>query len=126
MFPRLWDLIGDQWLMGKTAPRIFAIAAILTVVVPTLVAFDVLQDTGALSQVFWAIAGVLTALSIFFLWSGMWRFWRKVDQSSRFARRTWFFVLLFGFWYGAVLYFIFVYLRPSSRGLLIENGVDTP
>ena len=126
MFPRLWNLIGDQWLISKAAVRIFAIAASLAVVVPALVYLDMVRDTGALSQVFWATAGVLTALSIFFLWSGMWRFWNKFDQSSRVARRIWFLVVLFGFWYGTVLYFIFVYLRQSSRALSFENGVDTP
>jgi hypothetical protein len=126
MFPRFWNLIDDQWLTGRTASKLFTVAAIFTVVVPTLIYLDIAQGPGVLSQVFWGIAGVLTAFSMVFLWSGMWRFWSKLDQSSRYARRIWFFVLLFGLWYGAVLYFIFVYLRPSSRRLLVESEVNTP
>ena len=123
MFSRLWDRIGDRWLVSRYASGMFAVAAILIVLVTALLTFNIAQDTGLWSDAFWAIAGVLSGLGAFFIWSGMWRFWSRFDQSSRFARRIWFFVLLIGFWYGAVLYFAIVYIR-SSRTRFAENRSD--
>ena len=120
MFSRFWNRIGDRWLVSRYASNMFAAAAILIVLVTALLAFNMAQDTGLLSEVFWAIAGVLSGPGAFFIWSGMWRFWSRLDQSSRFARRVWFFMLLIGLWYGAVLYFVLVYMR-SSRTSLAEN-----
>jgi hypothetical protein len=125
MFSRLWNRIGDRWLVGRSASNMFAAAAILVVLVTALLAFNMAQDTGLLSEVFWAIAGVLSGLGAFFIWSGMWRFWSRLDQSSRFARRVWFFMLLIGLWYGAVLYFVLVYMR-SPRTSFAEHRGDAP
>jgi hypothetical protein len=125
VFSRLCNRIGDRWLVSKSASNMFAAAAILIVLVTALLAFNMAQDTGLLSEIFWAIAGVLSGLGAFFIWSGMWRFWSRLDQSSRFARRIWFFMLLIGLWYGAVLYFVLVYMR-SSRTSFAENRSDAP
>jgi hypothetical protein len=125
MFSRLWNRIGDRWLVSRSASNMFGAAAILIVVVTALLAFNMAQDTGLLSEVFWAVAGVLSGLGAFFIWSGMWRFWSRLDQSSRFARRVWFVTLLIGLWYGAVLYFVLVYMR-SPRTSFAENRGDAP
>jgi hypothetical protein len=45
----------------------------------------------------------------------MWHYWGECDSSSPAARRAWFFVLIFGLWYGAVLYYLFVYLPSTLR-----------
>jgi hypothetical protein len=123
MFSRLWGYVGDRWLVSRSASTMFAATAILIVSVTLLLALNVTRDTGPSSDVLWAIAGVLSGLGAFFIWSGMWRFWNRLDQSSRSARRLWFFVLLIGFWYGAILYFVFVYLR-SVRTPLAEKRSD--
>ena len=53
-------------------------------------------------------------LALFFLWLGMWRYWARLDCSTRMTKRLWFGVLLFGFWYGSCLYYFLLY-RPQVR-----------
>jgi hypothetical protein len=46
---------------------------------------------------------------------GMWSYWLRVDRSTRKLKRLWFFVLLVGFWYGSILYFLLKYLWIDKR-----------
>jgi hypothetical protein len=75
-------------------------------------------------NLFWGTAGVFTAVSVFYLWGGMWKYWIRLDLSSRAARRTWFLVLLIGVWYGGVLYYSFVYI-PAIRKMRAKQ-FETP
>jgi membrane protease YdiL (CAAX protease family) len=118
MIPRLtyfWDRVGDRWLLSRIACALFIGASILIIVLTSLLALDVPTGSTAWSKTLWGGVGVLTGLSVFFVWSGMWRFWTKLDNSSRPARRVWFIILLFGLWYGAVLYFLCVYTPYHLR-----------
>lgn len=63
----------------------------------------------------WGILGVLGPIGLLFLWFGMWRYWVRVDDSNLWAKRAWFVVLLVGFWYGSVLYYLFAYLPQVIR-----------
>jgi uncharacterized BrkB/YihY/UPF0761 family membrane protein len=62
-----------------------------------------------------AIGGAAIAVSAFFLWGGMWKYWIVCDSSSQLSRRVWFVVLIIGLWYGAVLYYLFVYLPDVQK-----------
>jgi hypothetical protein len=64
-----------------------------------------------------SFAGATGALGIVFLLVGMWLFWLKCDASSKPWKTIWFFALLLGLPYGAVPYYLFVYLPPVIREL---------
>jgi hypothetical protein len=111
MFNFFWDRVSASWLMSRNAARLFGASAMVLTVATILLLSDVQQGSGPLSSLFWAIVGVSASLGAFFLWTGMLRFWRLWDTSSRAARRVWFVVLLIGVFYGAILYYALVYLR---------------
>jgi hypothetical protein len=118
MFPGsfIWRHISDEWLLSKTASRLFAVSSILVVTITFfLLVVGNLQDFDPVSRLLLDCWGALGAASIFFLWGGMWKYWINRDPSERIVRRIWFVVLLFGVWYGAVLYYLFVFLPKTKR-----------
>jgi hypothetical protein len=119
MFPGsfIWRRISHEWLVSKAASAWFAISSAM-IAVMTIVLFSNVQirDISFVSRFSWGIAGVLTAVSIFFLWGGMWRYWITSDSSGRIGRRLWFVVLLAGIWYGAIIYYILVFLPTTREG----------
>jgi drug/metabolite transporter (DMT)-like permease len=118
----IWRHISDKWLMSKIASVLFAISSIVIAGMTAVLGSDVqIQNTGAFSAFFWAVAGSLCGVSIFFLWGGMWRYWMLGKPSNRIARRIWFALLVVGVWYGALLYYALVYMpaiRKRERGHL--------
>jgi hypothetical protein len=64
------------------------------------------------------LAGLLVSaiVGMFFVWVGMWWYWARLDASGKWAKRFWFVVLLFGFWFGAAAYYVCVYLPQVVRG----------
>lgn len=64
-----------------------------------------------------SFAGAAGALGIMSLLMGMWLYWAKCDTSSRPLKAIWFFALLLGLPYGAVPYYLFVYLPAVMREL---------
>lgn len=120
----LWRLVSNDWLVGRTASRLFAASSVIALATtPFSLGLTKIPQVPTLSwtNLFLAIAGVVGSLSIIFLWTGMWRYWTQCDASSRAVRRIWFFVLLFGLWYGAVLYYLVRYLRRGSQREAVEH-----
>ena len=117
---RGWSWVSDDWLVNKTASRLFGASAIVVVFLATpffLGLFPTIRNAPMLS---WAnllelVLGVVTPLAILFLWTGMWRHWTQCNTSTRAIKRVWFFVLLFGLWWGAVLYYLMAYLRHAEK-----------
>jgi hypothetical protein len=118
----IWRRIDDEWLVSKSASAFFALS-VLIIVGMTVVLFANIesQTLGFVGNALLGIGGVLAAVSVFFLWGGMWRYWIECDSSSLAARRIWFLVLVVGLWYGAILYYALVYMqrpRVMQRGSL--------
>lgn len=118
-----WSRLRDDWILSAVASRLFAASATVIVVMTALSLSDPPQDTGAAGQVLWGVLGVLWALSIVFLWSGMLRFLGRFDPSSRWPRRIWLGLMIAGFWYGSVLYYLAVYLRLRQKSLVPREGI---
>jgi uncharacterized membrane-anchored protein len=109
-----WERVGDDWITSKPARLLFGVATSLIAMITFVPFVRVSRNPPPLGNILLGLIGVLAGLSVFFLWSGMWRYWIRRDASSRSARRIWFIILLVGIWYGAVVYYLFVYL-PTTR-----------
>lgn len=116
-FQRTWGRVSYEWLVSKTASRLFGAASALTVATtPLQLGLEPPRSslTSSINLLF-TIFGVAGALSIVFLWGGMWRHWLLSNSPSRATKRIWFCVLLFGIWWGAVLYYLMAYLRHAEK-----------
>ena len=109
MFNFFWERQGNAWLVSRTASRMFAVSAAVIVTLTLILLMAPPDESSLGSRILWGIGGVALALSIFFLWSGMWRFWSRLDRSSQTIRRLWFAILVVGLWFGGVLYYVCVY-----------------
>lgn len=110
-----WRHVGRQWFLSGRASVAFGASAAMIIAMTAVFFADVpIRDTGPLSELLWGAFGVLSGLSVLFLWTGMWHYWRVLDYSNPVWRRLWFVALTLGFWYGAVLYYVFVYLKKVS------------
>ncbi len=111
-----YNKFRDDWLVSRRAMALFLLAALF--VVATIPILFGRIDTAKLPH--WAnlplgLEGVMGPLSIFFLWFGMWRYWVRLDNSSKLAKRLSFMLLLFGMFYGSALYYFLVYLPQVTN-----------
>jgi hypothetical protein len=112
----IWRRIDDEWLVSRSASAFFALSSLVIVGMTVVVFANVEpQALGPAGDTLLGTGGVFAAVGVFFLWGGMWRYWMRCDSSSLVARRVWFLALAVGLWYGAILYYVFVYL-PHVRG----------
>jgi hypothetical protein len=120
----IWKHISDEWLVSRNASALFAVSSVL-ILGMTAASYNYFptQNTGMFIADFWCAAVILCAAGIPFLWGGMWRYWMIGGASNGSARRIWFFFLAFGLWYGAVFYYVFVYL-PATHGRRKVNLKD--
>jgi len=122
----IWKWLGEEWFASKNASTLFAVCSVLTLVL-TAVLYIGVPSPSALSTtsiVLFGIVGFLGPLAMFFLWGGMLRYWTRSEPSGRAATRFWFVLLIVGLCYGAILYYLFVYLpslRRSKTGLEVAK-----
>lgn len=105
------SLLKESWLISRRTSALFFLSAILVLGLTPVFMGQV--DTTNMSfwhRVPWGLLGVLGPVGLFFLWFGMWRYWIRLDRSTPWLKRTWFLVLLLGFWWGSVLYYFAVYV----------------
>lgn len=117
---------SNAWLVSRAASTLFAMASVLVVAItPVSLGYvSVPENPNFWQNVIWGVGGVAGVLSRFFIWGGMWAYWTRCDSSRRTVKRIWFMVLLFGFWYGAVLYYLFKYLPaegPKHKARIAEE-----
>jgi hypothetical protein len=106
----IFEMFKDEWLTCRQAGVLFFISAVLVAAFQPLLHVAAAPSSSAVQRVAHSGLGVVLAISTLFLWVGMWRYWVRIDASSKPSKTFWFIVLLFGFWYGSALYFLFVYL----------------
>jgi len=117
----VWNWFKDDWLTTRQAARVFLVSTFLVLALTPVLLGKI--DTKAMSlwaRLPWGILGILGPIALFFLWFGMWRYWVRIDNASKWAKRMWFLVLLFGFWWGSCVYCYFVYLPQVFRRTRIE------
>jgi hypothetical protein len=116
--------VGDRWLQTKQAAILFGFCCCGVVAVTTFWFLDwtplqanrqTTQFDWVLAQCGWGLFGVFASLSVFFLSGGMWRFWCKLDNSEPRKRKVWYWILLIGFCYGAIAYYLLIYLRTRTQ-----------
>jgi hypothetical protein len=105
--------VVDRWLPGNAASSVFGIASVFAL--PTSAVWYYLNEIPVPRSEFgnlaFGVGFVIGLLSILLIWLGMWRFWKIYDRSARQVKRITFAVLLFGVWFGAIAYYLFVYRR---------------
>lgn len=106
--------VSNEWLISRTAGKLFAASAFIVVAETPVIVVSRIPETVS-GNVFQALMGAAGALSLFFIWLGMWTYWVRIDKSRPAVKRLSFFVLLLGFWYGAILYFLYQYLWIDGR-----------
>lgn len=117
----IWSWFKDEWLVKRSAAKLFFASALLVLTLIPL--FFGKVDTSRMSfwaRLPWGILWTLAPIAVFFLWAGMWRYWVRIDNASRWTKRIWFVVLLIGFWWGSCLYCFFVYLPQVFRRTRVE------
>jgi len=107
---------SDRWLVTRKGMNWF-LACVIAAALTTPIAFGILRPS-AIVEPWGFLIGLLAvpgAVCTLFLWFGMWAFWTRLDNSSRRARNISFFVLFFGVWFGAILYFFYSYRPQVNR-----------
>ena len=119
-FPLSRRVFRDDNLVSAGYALLFGFSCAFTIIFTFLMKYSV--EPSAYSdwrKILFALSYTFAPFIVAFLYIGMWFYWSNVDSSPKGLKRLWFFVLLFGLWYGGILYFLGVYLpsfRRSSRG----------
>lgn len=113
---RPFEIFNCRWLSGRTASILFGVASVQTLVVSVFVFYLFSLDsipipTSAWVNDFWAFLVASGVLCAVFVWKGMLQFWKKCDRSAKPVKRVAYFFLLLGLWYGAIVYYLLIYLR---------------
>ena len=112
----LGDLFKDEWIVTRRAARLFFVASVCVLCLTPVFLGRVHTARMLFWERFpWGILGVAGPVAFFFLWIAMWRYWSRIDGSKGWIKRASFVVLLFGIWFGAVLYCGFVYFPQVRR-----------
>jgi len=68
-------------------------------------------------SVFFGVWGVYTGIGAMLLWIAMWIYWARVERSSGGNRAGWFLALLFGMYYGALIYTFCVWRKGAIKAV---------
>jgi hypothetical protein len=106
-----WHRVSDSWLASESARWIFGAAA-FAIVGSTVVLCNLPrpEEVTPFLKLLLGIAGTLGPLGFFFLWGGMLHYWKSCDLSSHTFRRLTFLFLVLGAGFGAIAYYVLVYL----------------
>jgi len=111
-----WRWFKDDWLVTRQAAWLFGLSAVLQFVPLFVIEARVkVEQMPPHIRAPLGSAILLGLLGLVFLWLGMWRFWVRMDRSSKWMKRLSFGILLFGFWYGACAYYWLFYLPQVLR-----------
>ncbi len=72
------------------------------------------------------IWGLYTGIGAMLLWIAMWVYWAVAERTSSSVRTGWFFALLFGMYYGALVYAFLLWRRGAIRAVTEYSPSDTP
>jgi hypothetical protein len=112
----LGDRFSDDWIVTPQAAKLFLLCCVCVLMLtPIFFGLVNVDQMSYWARLPWGILGIVGAVAIFFLWIGMWRYWARLDRSNLWIKRASFVVLLFGFWYGAIIYCALVYFPQVRR-----------
>jgi hypothetical protein len=124
----IWNRISNEWLLSTKAAAWLGASALMIMVGFACLEIAPAETTSIPANFLWGALGIGTVFGAFFLWGGMWRYWIGFDSSSRAVRKFWFVLLAGGMWFGAIPYYLFVYLPAVSRlaGSRMDQKSDQP
>jgi len=68
-------------------------------------------------SVLFGIWGFYTGIGAMLLWIAMWVYWAVVERTSSRVRFGWFLVLLFGMYYGALIYAVLLWQKGAIKAV---------
>jgi hypothetical protein len=116
----LWNRVDYRWMVSSQAACLYGLAAIFISLL-TAYWFGVItpsDSTSLIQQILWGALGILSPLSIIFLWTGMRKYqqFREIRNPELIGKSTLIRLLLsVGIWYGAMIYFLLIYLPARRR-----------
>jgi hypothetical protein len=122
-FNWFWNRVSDKWIASAQAAYIFGLAAVLICLLTAYwLGVIKVHETGAAGNMIWGTMGVLSVLSIPFLWGGMRKYQEMRDKESAEKSKAIRLAMMIGVWYTAIAYFLLVYL-PTRGHELKSRGV---
>jgi hypothetical protein len=120
--PYFW--FSDRWISGRTAARLFIFSASLiaawTVTYFVAGRYSLWANPRSSGlQAVWTVLDVAQVPAGLFLWYGMLRFWVRLDDSRAWIKRLSLVAMIVGFWWGASVYCLVVYVRRASKTPLL-------
>jgi hypothetical protein len=110
----IWRKIGDTRLVSKSASAAFAVSVVVILGMTVAIVKTEPETIGSVVRLFLGLGGILAALTVFSCGAHV-AVLGKCDSSSLSARQARFFALIFGLWYGTILYYLAVYLPNTQR-----------
>jgi phosphotransferase system glucose/maltose/N-acetylglucosamine-specific IIC component len=103
--------------MGTWSRAFFALAAVLICLgtAASLEGERLIRRYGAPAHSLLDLVGVSAAFGVAYLCLGMWFYWSNFDKHSKLTKTLWLLIFLIGIWYGAILYFLVVFLPGYSQ-----------
>jgi len=119
---RLRKLDWPRILFTRSAPYLLGAAAVLNIWLVILIYVEP-SPASSVENFFFGIGGAAAAVGFFALLVPMWFFWLRCDHQPRWRKAVWFFLLLLGFSFGAIPYYLAVYLPAVRRR---REGISDP
>jgi hypothetical protein len=123
----LWNRVSYRWMVSTQAACLYGLATVFICLL-TAYWFGVItpgESNGFVAQVLWGSLGILSPLSIIFLWAGMRRYqeFREVRDPELVGKsKSVRFLLSVGIWYGAMIYYLLVYLSARRHPKMESLG----
>jgi hypothetical protein len=107
-----WKWPKDEWLITRQAAYLFFLSALCVLALPAAL---MRAQFAPWIRIPLDALGYVIPIGVLLLFISMWRYWIRMDDSRTWVKRGWFLVLLFGFWWGSVLYYFLAYLPQVLR-----------
>jgi len=116
-FRASWRNGVDDLIVSRVALRFF-LSGVVCVVAITVFHFLPIPERSEMSfqyKFFLGMFGIVAAITVNFLYWGMWRYWYKFDESDKWIKRAAFALMLLGFFWGSAVYYFTFYIPQVQR-----------
>jgi hypothetical protein len=116
-FRTSWRNGIDDLIVSRIAMRFFLVGAACVLAI-TVFYFLPVPDRSEMPlpyRLLLGVFGIVAAITVNFLYWGMWRYWYKFDASDKGIKRASFGLMLVGFFWGSAIYCFIFYMPQTLR-----------